>query len=487
MRRLTIERTAIIVVFMMLFAVALRVPMDTDTWWHLRVGEAILQSGFVTSDTLSHTMAGQPWVNHSWGAQIVMTLFWRAGDFGLALYTAVLATGGMAFVYVTCRASNVYVRLFAVVLGAVTASVFWSARPQMFTFLFSAVALWLLWGEVRQSGRRIWVYPLMMLVWANLHAGFSVGFILLGIVIAGEGLANLLARALREGLRWRGVGRLIGIGLLSVAAILVNPRGADLLAVPFQTLGIGALQNFIQEWASPDFHQPQSWPFIALLFGVLGAAAASPKRITWTEFLLVAGTGFMALTSGRNIALFAVAATPVFCTHLDAALTARGWVLRPLKAVPPRIGALNLLLIVLAGVGLLAYAAGTFIDPDEVRDTQAEVLPVAAVEALLAERPPGNLFNSYNWGGYLSLYAPEYPVYVDGRTDVYGDRFLTQDFYRVAVAAPGWQDTLARYGVGIVLIEPQTGLAFALRETPGWRIAWEDDVAVLFVAEPGAA
>lgn len=486
MRHLTIERTAIVIVFLMLFAVAFRVPVDTDTWWHLRVGDTILQSGFVASDTLSHTMNGQPWVNHSWAAQIVMALFWHAGNFGLALYTALLATGGMIFVYLTCRGSSAYVRLFSVVLGAATASVFWSARPQMFTFFFSAIALWLLLGEVRCSGRRIWLYPLMMLIWANLHAGFSVGFILLAMIIAGEGLANIFARDPREGLSWRGVGRLMLIGLLSVAVILINPRGIELLAVPFQTLGIGALQNFIQEWASPDFHERQSWAFIALLFGVLGAAGASPKRITWTEFLLVAGTGFLALTSGRNIALFAVAATPVLCIHLDALLIAHGWALRPLKTASLRIGLINLGLIGLVGVGVLGYIAGMFIDPAKVREAQAEVLPVAATQALNTAQPAGNLFNSYNWGGYLSLFAPEFPVFVDGRTDLYGDRFLTQDYYRVAVGAPGWQDTLAHYGIGVVLIEPQTGLAYALRSAPGWHVAYEDDMAVLFVADLGA-
>jgi hypothetical protein len=219
---------------------------------------------------------------------------------------------------------------------------------------------------------------------------------------------------------------------------------------------------------------------------VLGAAGASPRRITWTEFLLVAGTGFMALTSGRNIALFAVAATPVLCVHLDALLTARGWKLRPLKTVSPRIGLINATLIGLVGLGVLGYAAGLFIDPEKVRETQAMVLPVDAVEALNAARPDGKLFNSYNWGGYLSLFAPAYPVFVDGRTDVYGDEFLTQDYYRTAVGAPGWQETLARYDIGVVLVEPQTGLAYALRDTPGWRVAYEDDLAVLFVAESSA-
>ena len=482
MRRLTIERTAVAILFLLLFGVSLRVPVDTDTWWHLRIGQTILTQGFVTADTLSHTMAGQPWVNHSWGAQVVMTLFWQAGLVGLAVYTALLATGGMVFVFLTCRGGT-YLRAFAVVLGAATAAVFWSARPQMFSFFFSAMAVWLLLGELRKTGRRIWFYPLMMLVWANLHAGFSIGFILLALVIAGEALGNLFARGPREGLNRRGVGRLVVIGLVSLAAILINPRGVELLAVPFQTLGIGALQNFIQEWASPNFHERQSWPFLALLFGVLGAAGASKRRITWTEFLLVSGTAYLALTAARNIALFAVAATPVLTVHLDSLLTERGWVIQPLQRVTPRMGLVNAALIGLVALGVLGYAAGLFIDADEVRETLAEALPVQAVEALNAANPPGNLFNSYNWGGYLSLYAPGHPVFVDGRTDLYGDKLLTEGYYRTAIGAPGWQDTLAQYDIGVVLVEPETGLAWLLRDTPGWSVLYEDDLAVLFVAD----
>lgn len=480
MRRLTIERTTVILLFAMLFGAALRIPTDTDTWWHLRVGQTILQSGFVTADTLSHTMMGQPWINHSWAAQVVMTLFWQAGFAGLAVYTALLSTGGMIFVFLTCR-GNTYLKAFVIVLAAATASVFWSARPQMFSFFLSAVAVWLLWSELRRPGRRIWVYPIMMAVWGNLHAGFSIGFILLGLFIAGEALGNLFARGPRDGLDWRGVGKLILVGLLSAATVLINPRGAELLTVPFQTLGIGALQNFIQEWASPNFHDRQSWAFLLLLFATFGAVGASPRRLTWTEFLLVIGTAFLALTASRNIAVFAVAATPVLTSHLDSLLSARGWVVRPLTSATPRMALINASLIVIASLAVVLYGLGLFVDLDKVRETMSLALPVEATEALNESAPSGNLFNSYNWGGYLSLFAPDYPVFVDGRTDLYGDAFLIEQYYRTAIGAPGWQDALTRFDIGAVLIEPQSGLAFALREDNGWRVVYEDDLAVLFV------
>ncbi|HLV36237.1 MAG TPA: hypothetical protein VKY59_14015, partial [Spirillospora sp.] len=95
MRTLTIERAAFIIIFALLFALATRIPIDTDTWWHIRSGEHTLMQGMIYADPFSFTMRGEPWINHSWAAQIVMCGFWQiAGNFGLAVLTSLLATGG---------------------------------------------------------------------------------------------------------------------------------------------------------------------------------------------------------------------------------------------------------------------------------------------------------------------------------------------------------------------------------------------------------
>src|SRR5262245_21481752 len=150
MRQLTIERAAAIILFALLFAMAARVPTDTDTWWHLRSAEYILSHGFIYTDPFSFTKLGQPWIDHSWGSQLILYGFWKvaetfgSGNFGLAIYTAALATAGMYIVYRMCE-GNVYLRAFAVVLGAATAAVFWSARPQMLSFFLSTMVLYLLY------------------------------------------------------------------------------------------------------------------------------------------------------------------------------------------------------------------------------------------------------------------------------------------------------------------------------------------------------
>jgi hypothetical protein len=118
MRRLTIERTAAIILFALLFALAARIPTDTDTWWHIRSGEYTLTHGMIYTDPFSFTRQGYEWTNHSWGSQIILYLAWKlAGNLGLTIYMAALATAGMYVVYRMCEGSA-YLRAFALILGA---------------------------------------------------------------------------------------------------------------------------------------------------------------------------------------------------------------------------------------------------------------------------------------------------------------------------------------------------------------------------------
>jgi hypothetical protein len=483
MRQITIERSAVIILFALLFALATFIPLDTDTWWHIRSGEYTLTHGLIYADPFSFTKVGETWTNHSWGGQIILYGFWRlAGNFGLAIYTSLLATAGMAVIYRMCS-GNVYLRAFALVIGAATAAVFWSPRPQMLSFFLSTVVLYLLYLHKRKKIDRLWFIPIVIGIWGNLHAGFSIGFIFLFGSIAGEVLGNIFNPKGEFVVPWAGVRKLVIITLASITALLVNPYGLQMLSVPFQTVSIGALQNFIQEWNSPNFHERQTWPFVFLLLGLLGAVGGSRQKLNWTDYVLVAGTTFMALLAGRNIAVFAVVATPVLTYHLDSILDERGWALKPVRYATSSMARLNVALVAIILLGVLAKVI-LVLDTKTVTAAQEERLPVHVAEYLNDERPAGPMFNSYNWGGYLMFAAPDYPVFVDGRTDLYGDEFLTT-YLRTATGSPGWQETLDDYNINLVVVEAQSGLARALRSEPGWQLDYEDGIATVFVREVG--
>jgi hypothetical protein len=482
MRQLTIERAAGIILFGLLFALAVRVPADTDTWWHLRSGEYILSNGIIHADPFSFTKAGEPWIDHSWGAQIILYAIWQVGgNFGLAIYVAALATGGMYLVY-RMSPGSVYLRAFTLVIGAAAAAVFWSARPQMISFFLSTVVLYLLYLHKRKKIDRLWLIPVIMGIWGNLHAGFSIGFIFLIGSIVGEILGNLFNPKGEAVVPWRGVRKMILVTAVSAAALVINPYGLQMLAVPFQTLSIGALQNFIQEWNSPNFHERQTWPFIFLLLGLLGAVGASKKRLDWTDFLLAAGTAFMGLLAGRNIAVFAVVATPILTEHLDVMLSERGWVIQPVRQVTPRMARLNAILVGVILVGALLKVL-LVLDQKTVTEAQETILPIQVGNYLAAEKPASPMFNSYNWGGYFMYALPDEKVFVDGRTDLYGDDFLSNDYLRTARGEPGWREMLDQYGIKLVVVEAGSGLARNLREDSGWKLDYEDEMAVVFTRE----
>jgi len=483
-RSLTIERLTTAILFLLLFAMAVRVPLDTDTWWHLRTGEQIVETGRVPQeDSFSHTRAGKPWVDHSWGAQVILYGIYRmsggggvigdGGSVGLALYTAALATAGMAVVYRMCE-GTAYLRAFVVVLGAAAAAVFWSPRPQMFSFFFTALTLYLLHLYKREETDRLWLLPPLMMLWANLHGGFAIGFIIMFGVIVGESLGALLDPHDSRAIGWAGVRRLVIVTVASILAVAINPYGVRMIAVPFQTIGIGALQDFIQEWTSPDFHQPQVWPFAVLLVGLLAAAGVSERRIDWSSLALASGTALMALMAGRNIAVFALVATPVLSRHVNDWLSVHGWQIRPLRRVSRVQLAVNWLLLVVVLLGALAKIAFA-LNPDTVREAQREAFPVELAQHLQDTLPTGKLFNSYNWGGYLLFAAPDVPVYVDGRTDLYNDAFLRR-YLSISFAQAGWDTALDEQDIEFVAVETTSALAQVLRERPAqWHETLLDD------------
>jgi hypothetical protein len=480
MKQLTIERSAVIILFALLFALATFIPVDTDTWWHIRSGEYTLTHGMIYADPFSFTKAGVPWINHSWGAQIIIYGMWRlAGNFGLAVYVSALATAGMAMIY-RMSPGSVYLRMFTLVIGAATAAVFWSPRPQMISFFLSTVILYLLYLHKRRRIDRLWLIPVIIGLWGNLHAGFSIGFIFLFGSIAGEILGHIFNPSGEYVVPWPGVRKLVIVTLVSIAALVINPYGLQMLGVPFQTVSIGALQNFIQEWNSPNFHERQTWSFVILLLGLLGAIGASNKRLDWTDFVLVSGTTFMSLLAGRNISVFAVVATPILTYHLDAILTERGWMIRPVRRITPRMARLNAILVGVVLLGALAKVL-LVLDVKTVTKAQADLLPVKVTEHLKTTGLTGPMFNSYNWGGYLMFALPNIPVFVDGRTDLYGDDFLTNDYFATATGGPDWRATLDKYKINLVVMEAQSGLAHALRSAPGWMLDYEDSMAVVFV------
>jgi hypothetical protein len=111
-------------------------------------------------------------------------------------------------------------------------------------------------------------------------------------------------------------------------------------------------------------------------------------------------------------------------------------------------------------------------------NAQSKIYPVAAVQKLLAD-PGTKLLNDYDWGGYLTHVAPKIRVSIDGRPDMYGDKF-TDDYVAMWRTNAGWQARLARFNADRLLAKPKSPMATKLRQAPEWTVVFEDNIAILF-------
>jgi hypothetical protein len=477
--QLSLSFTVMIVTVLAVFAIAARPPLDTDTYWHLRAGAWQVEHQQVLGhDEFSSTRPGEAWINIHWLTQIIMfVLFDRLGELGLILFTGLLAAGGMALVYRICGGDAI-LRASVTILAALSAAIFWSARPQMVSFFFSAVVWFLLWRSQRQGAGGLWFIPVLMMIWANMHPGFAIGFVLLALATLGEAAQWLLAVLRRDQeASFRPVIRLIAIGVVSAAATLINPFGIDALLLPFRTIGFSVLREYIQEWAAPNFHQPQTWPFMLMLVGTLIAAGMSSRKLEIRDAVMLGGNAMLALLAARNIPTLALVAAPILAEHLDTLLVDMGLRLNADRLPATGFRSLvNALLILLIGFGVGARVWSSL----QPAAAAALPLPANAIKVMRDQPTPPQMFNSYNWGGYLMWVLPNTPVFVDGRTDLY-DGAVLQAYVTTYFAEPGWDRVMDDYKINTVLIEPASPLAKVLRLTEGWKIVYEDKIAILFV------
>jgi hypothetical protein len=270
-----------------------------------------------------------------------------------------------------------------------------------------------------------------------------------------------------------------------LAAACLNPAGPAMLAYPFKTAAIQSLQAGIQEWQSPNFHDIQVLPFALLILVLVLALGVSRRRVALTDALLAAVFLYLALSAARNIALFALIAPLVILRHLPPALAewreAAGLPPpRPMAVKTPRLQArLNFFILLILGLAALATAVTAF-SPQENNQVFASTLPLEAIDFIKTNQPPGRLFNSYNWGGYLLWALPDYPVFVDGRTDLYNDEIITQ-WFAVVSGQAGWEKVLEVWEVNLILVEKTQPLVARLEATnSGWVLLHQDDLAVVY-------
>ncbi len=468
-------------VFLLIFFIALSPPQDADMWWHLSAGKAMVEQGkILTTDIFSYTRSGSAWTNAFWLSDILLYLAFKVGGFaGVTILSAGIAVLLMFYIYKQGADSPFPIPHIVLLLAAIAIAPVWTPRPQIFSFLLLAI---LDLGLNRQNGlliKRPWILAPLFALWSNVHGGYIWGFLLLFATLAGSGLDTVMKR--EKTLPGKTLAQLTLWTLASALAVGLNPNGLSLWKLPFYTVGVSI--RSITEWSSPDFHQIGLHPILWMIFLLIVGLANSSRFPVWSDVLKTIGFAYMAFVSQRSIGPFVIIAAPVIIQSLgplwqEVAGIAPGYLRKNTrKPIPVAFaGIVNALIVVLFAfvtvVRVISVSA-----PQEVH----KGYPREAVEWIRKNAPQGRMFNAYNWGGYLQWELPEYPVFIDGRADLYGEQLIS-DWWKVAQNQSRAVSILDEWQVNFILFEPGWPILEELSGS-GWKTVYQDDIAVILMRE----
>ncbi len=483
------------VIFILLLAaftygvLAPRLLWDGDIGWHIRNGQNILASDAIPrADSFSATMPGQPWYSWEW---LFDTLVAAVNDW-VGLNGVVFAAGlvlaltlAIVFRVALRRGGTVAVTIVIFSVAVVACSIHFLARPHIVSWLFAVLWFWILDAYDRgQANACLWVLPVLMLLWVNLHGGFVLGFVLLGIFLVSSLLDFATRRDDKSGATSHA--RNIGLSILGCAFIsLLNPYGYKLHIHVYRYLTNHFYMQHIDEFRAPNLRGLPSEFFVLLLAFTLGGMMAARFRLRWSEWLLIGFSASSGFWAARNIPiaslLLTMIAAPLFSRsgerpsavfsrfrrfrfrELELSLQSHVW---------PVVFVLLTLLVCIRG-GKLGGRVLTEAHFDANR------FPVSAVNFLAERGDHEPIFGLDSWGGYL-IYRryPEQKVFVDDRHDFYGEAYL-REYLKVLHLEPGWEQVLDGWGVHRIVFPAKSKLTDALPRA-GWQMTYADRTAVIF-------
>jgi len=482
-------------IFVALLASLLFTPLsvkllgDAGIGWHIRTGQRILKTGEIPRVDPFSSQIQKPWIAWEWLYDVIVGhLEAGAGLNGVVWFTAVMIAAVFASLFrlLVMRGTDFLLALALTLLAMAASMIHFLARPHVLTWLFALIWFWILdstESAAHKSNRRLWVLPILMLFWVNVHGGFLLGFVLFGIFWMGSAWTWLRLKESRIGESFqkiaagRRVRDLTLLGLLSAVVSLLNPYGWNLHEHIYAYLTNRFFMDHIEEFQSPNFHGIAPRCFLVLLLIAVAALAANGRKLRASGILLVLFAIYAGLYASRNIPVSAVvlalAVGPIIPSGrlfrfaermgtVDSQLRGHAW---------PMVATVAALAIALNGgrAGPTQLMGAHF-------DSQR--MPVRAVDFVERANITGPVLSPDIWGGYL-IYRlhPRNKAVIDDRHDFYGEPFLRSYLTTIHVE-PGWEDFLKR---GSCLVLPRrAALTAIVNKASEWKSIYSDEVATVF-------
>jgi hypothetical protein len=449
---------------------------DPDMWWHLKLGETIWTTHTIpSSDLLSYTTAHHAYLDHEWLAQTCIYAAYHLGGYsGLMLWLCCVCSAILVAGYLLCSlySGNAKVAFLGALAIWLFATIGFSVRPQLIGYLLLIVELMLLHLGRTRDPRWFFGLPPVFCIWVNCHGSFFFGAALAGALLFSS-CFSFQSRWI-EAPPWEPRSRriLAWAFLLSVATLFLNPVGPGLVVYPlnallFPSAGVGI--GVVSEWQPVQFSEPRGIALLGLLGCIVLVLALRRSRLLFHELLWLIPAAWLAVSHRRLLFPFGIVAAPVLCRLLASSW--EGYDAQRDRRMP------NLALM--AGSMLVAYSA--FPSSRNLSAQVEERSPVKAVDFIKSHRLTGPMMNEWIYGGYLIWAAPEYPVFIDGRADIFQWTGVLSEYGAWMQGQSDPNLLLDRYQINFCLLKHDSQMENLLPMLHGWRLAYSDDNSLIFI------
>lgn len=475
-----------------------------DTWWHLASGRYLLDNGWLPEpqDPFTFGAGIAEWLNHQWLCQIIFySVYVGLGLDGLyVLRSAVLA---LAFAVLPLllnrhKGGEALVAAWGILVFVALAqgAFFFDARCYIFTYLLLSANFYCLSRYLdAQQAKFLYILPFLTALGSNLHGGF-------GVLLAVQGV-YAVSCTLRREMRRQSLALWSVLAASLLLTAIFNPYHWHILSFPFSMLEQTVFKVGLNEWQRPSLSQLGACAALAALLLFCQLFAQLFRQRTWTLPQLGVGVFFLllGLTAWRHAPLVSLAAIYLWIERcparpsgsVNAGASLRRWLSFGAYAA------------VFASLTLGAYQLGhRWIGGAQHWTMTAQMFPREAVNFISANpQLPQNIYNPYEWGGYLEFYAyPQVRCFQDGRAHtVYSEQRYAEGLYAeydqpwrmvlrqqqmesLLADTPEFYQVFDKYHIDLVLSSRIIGnLSERMRKLPQWSLIYSDDVSDIFVRE----
>ncbi len=457
--------------------------INQDLGRHILLGKIILQTSTIPKTNLfSYTYPAFPFINHHWGSEILFYLLYTASGFGATLLaTTASVISGLILLFWYARKKADIVSLAIVSLLSV--GILFErtdVRPEMFSLLFFAIFLVLLFKNREKPTRWIYLLIPLQLLWTNMHIYFPIGYLTVGLFFLDEIVTKYVVTNKMKHSQHL-IKQHLPLFLTTLGCFLVtilNPNGIPGAFYPFHVF-----DNYgytIQENQNIFFLWNYSYNQTILFFGITALLLIGVLCIQWNktrliDWLLTIVFGILAMQAIRNFPLFVFAIFIPFSLHLCATIS-------------PLLKKQKVVWTILICLLIFFWYQVSYIQSRKPFSLSTPKGAANAADFVIKNHIRGPFFNNFDIGSYfLFRLYPKEKVFVDGRPESYPASFFQNVYIPMQQDPVLFEKVANQYHFNAIFFSHTDQTPWAMQflhdivTNKNWRLVYLDDTAVIFV------